>query len=237
MSPRGPTTHAENMTDSIRSLASFSLLAVGLAALPACSGFGSFNAVDGSGVPETTTIEPADFDQIDVSGVFEVTVTVKDGPPSVVVTVDDNFTDDLDIGVRGDELRVGFDSGSYDHDVQPTAIVTVASLTEVDLSGASMVIVNDLDGDRLHVDASGASSFTGSGTVTTVSLDASGASDIDLTELSVSSAEVDISGASRVDLGPAERVSGELSGASSLRAPSGASGSIETSGASDVDRY
>lgn len=224
------------MIDIARTRALYPVLALSVAVVPACSGFGPFNAVDGSGIPETTTIETADFDRIDVSGVFEVTLTIEEGPPSVVVTVDDNFVDDLDVRVRDDRLHIGFDSGSYDFDVQPTAVVTVASLNDIDVSGASSLTASDLTGEELKIDVSGASSFVGTGTVATVTIDASGASDVDLVGLSVSTAEIDASGASNIELGSADRVSGDLSGASSLKAPADASGTVETSGASSVDR-
>lgn len=224
------------MIDTKASRALFPLLALGVVALPACNGIGPFNAVDGSGVPETTTIETADFDKIDVTGVFEVTLTIQDGPPSVVVTVDDNLVDDLDVAVRDDRLRVGFESGSYDVDVQPTATVTVASLSDIDVSGASQLTVTELTGEELTIDVSGASDLVASGSIAKVSIDASGASDVDLLDLVITTADVDISGASNVELGHADRVNGELSGASNLTAPADASGSIETSGASNIER-
>ena len=214
------------------------VLAIGALFLSACDGINirSLDAEDGSGVPETTSFDFDDFSEIEVGGVFDVTVTVADGPPTVEVTVDDNFVDDLDVRVSGDRLRIGFDGGNYDPDVQPTAVVTVESLEEIEVSGASAMTVTDVDSERLSVEASGASEVVISGETTTLSVEASGASDADFSQLTTSTATVEASGASDVEIGAADRVDGDLSGASTLVAPAGAAGSIDTSGASNVKR-
>lgn len=230
------TVHARYMADFLRSRPVLPLLALTLVAVPACYGFGPINGVEGSGVPETTTIDTAEFDGIQVTGIFEVALTIKEGPPSVVVTVDDNLVDDLDLQVIGDRLRVGFERGSYEPNVRPTAVITVAGLNDIEVSGASLLTATGLTGGHLTIDVSGASNFVGTGHVTTISVGASGASHVNLSELTTSGAEVNASGASSIELGGADTVSGELSGASHLSAPAGAAGSIETTGASGIER-
>ena len=227
------------MTDLLRTRTVVPVLALGLLVLPACRGVDldlSLNEIEGSGVPETTTFDTADFDEIEVTSVFDVTLLIAEGDPSVEVTVDDNLIDDLDVEVDGDRLRIGFERGSYDLNVNPTAMVTVASIDGIEVNGASSLTADGIEGDELRIDVSGASHLTATGNVAVVTIDASGASDVDLSGLDVETATVDASGASDVELGSADRVDGELSGASNLTAPAEAVGSIGTSGASNVRR-
>lgn len=226
----------DHMADFFRSRPWIPLLAMTFVAVPACNGFGPFDGIEGSGIPETTTIDTGEFDEIQVTGIFEVAVTIKKGPPSVVVTVDDNLVDDLDLRVTGDHLRVGFERGSYQPQVTPTAVITVAGLNDIEVSGASQLTATGLTGERLTIKVSGVSNFIGSGNVAAISIDASGASHVDLSDFTASSADVDASGASSIEIGGADTLSGELSGASHLSAPAGASGSLETTGASGIER-
>jgi hypothetical protein len=50
----------------------------------ACNQIDLLATEDGSGIPETTTYEPADLDQIEVASAFEVTVLIEPEPPTVV---------------------------------------------------------------------------------------------------------------------------------------------------------
>ena len=218
----------------------------------ACNGI--IGSIDGSGVAETSSIDVEQFDEIDVNGAFDVEITVQDGPASVEVTVDDNLIDYLEVEVVGDQLNVGFEWGNYDFGVQPTAIISVPSLTALEVSGASEATVDgvaaetfdlevsgasnavvDIETSALSVEVSGASNVVLSGDGDTLTLDGSGASTIDLLDFSAELAEIDLSGASDADLGQIRQVDGELSGASNLSAAPDTDVSVRTSGAANVD--
>lgn len=212
-------------------------------------------SADGSGVPETVTYDFDAFDEVDISGVFSADITIAEGPPAVAITIDDNLVDRLEVRVDNGELKVDMTRGNVNHDVSPTVVITVPSLTELDLSGASSATVDGLDepelkldvsgaadaglfGDvtELDVDVSGASNVTFDGKIEQVTLDLSGAGSADFTDATVGVAKVDLSGASSTEFEVLDEVSGDLSGGSSLSIPSGADTSVETSGASQVDR-
>ena len=230
-------------------------------ALSACSGLDPFDGEEGSGIPDTaiyatssnvdldtfTDADPdgpaatdlvvldGDFDQIEVSSVFEVTILIEDGPTTVEVTVDDNLIDDLDVHVDDEELHIGFEDGSYDLAVTPTALVRVPSLAALDLSGAAHASAGPIDADNIRLELSGIAVAVLAGTTDSLVIDASGASRAELADLRVDSAEVNLSGIARVELDGASTIRGELSGAAELQAPDDAIDRIETSGIARIE--
>lgn len=228
------------------------LPAIALVAVTAC---GPVFAVEGSGVPETTTIAVDRFDDIDVTGTFDVEIAVAAGPSTVEVTVDDNLVEHLDVEVDGTTLSIGFERGDYDPRVSPRAIVSVPELSGLEVSGASSASVTGVDTDRFTLNISGASLAVVEGTMThlavaasgassaiiegavadDVELDASGASYVDLTGATADEVAVDLSGASSASVGPVATIGGVLSGASNLEASPESDVSVRTSGASHVD--
>ena len=227
-----------------------------LALLAATGCIDGINRIDGSGVALTTSYQVDGFDEIEIGGAFSAEVTVRDGEPGVEITVDDNLEDRVEVEVRGDRLHIGFDAGNYDFDVVPTAVITVASLEALGVSGASRATVDGLQASAFDLEASGASQAEVDGSVTAdlrlegsgastitfrgsaaeLILDLSGASSGDLEGLVADSADVDLSGASDAVLGDIPTVAGDLSGASNLTVAEDADVSVDVSGASDVDR-
>lgn len=243
------------MSHSRRTLTLLGLGGLTLAASACSVDFEIGQDVDGSGQAETVSFDFDSFDEIDLTSTFEAEITVVEGPPSVEVTVDDNLVERLDVTVDNNELKVGFKRGNIDAVVTPTVVVSMPSLTELDVSGASAARVDGVGGpklsvdvsgageadingmvEELQVDLSGASILTMTGGGDRVVADLSGASTLDLTELEATSAEIDFSGASDGLFGPLDSVSGDISGGSSLSVPDGADLSVETSGGSSVTR-
>lgn len=252
-------SHDTSSPDSRRR--SLLLLPVGVLALfgaTACNSsldisFG--DGLDGSGIAETTEYTFDEFDEVEVHSSFEATITVAPGPPTVSVTVDDNFVEHLDVELDGDRLEVGFERGGYDPEVTPTATITVPDLSYLSVDGAATVDVDGIDHAgvfnldvngaseafvdgafaTIEIEADGASSLSLTGSAGDIELEADGASFVDLTDLDAISVDVDLSGASSADLGTVDQVDGELSGASSLLADRDTDVSVATSGASSID--
>lgn len=233
-------------------------LAISALVLPACGA--SISVVigeeEGSGVAETTSFDVGEFTGVDIEDAFEVTIEVAEGSTSVEVTVDDNFTDDLEVKVDDGVLTVDLDINSWRAEVRPTVDISVPSLDlvhgsgaarievegdltddaiDVDASGASRIDLS-VETESLSVDASGASRITVGGTTDSVTIDASGASEVAFDDLTADSAQVDASGASNVTIGEVATVDGDLSGASNLTVPDAANVRVDTSGASNVKR-
>ena len=164
-----------NLTNSLRTGAALAGLAIAAAA---CTIDVDLGGEEGSGVAETVSYDFDDFDRVSISAAFRADITVVDGPASVEVTVDDNLVDDLEVELDGDRLEIGWDRGSRRPDVTPTATISLPSLVELDLSGASSAGVTGVDADDLELEASGASTIEVDGSAERVSVDGSGASTV-----------------------------------------------------------
>ncbi len=232
---------------------SLGILAAG--SLAACGAIDIAFDVDGSGDSQTETYAFDSFDKVNIGSTFESTITIQSGEPSVEITMDDNFFEHVDVDVSNGELRIRMDAGNYDHNVDPRVVITMPSLVELDLSGATETELSGLDEDEFDVEISGASSLTFEGSADKLTIDSSGssnieadgsakeirlnisgASDVDLDDVTADTADVDLSGASSAEFGEISSVTGELSGAASLEVPDGTNVSVSTSGASSVER-
>jgi hypothetical protein len=241
------------MIGSQNALALIGIGGLALFGAPACNLSFSFDE-EGSGVAETVTYDFESFDEVDVGGVFETSITVVDGPPTVEITVDDNLVDRLDVSVDGGELKIET-NGGMDFGVDPTVVITMPELTELDVEGAASVFVTgakttslavdlsgatdvdiELDVTSLDIDGSGASSITAKGTATELTMDLSGASSADLSGVAIETVSLDLSGSSDAIFGETAEVSGDLSGAATIEVPEETSVSVESSGGASVER-
>ena len=194
------------------------------------------NIERGSGTVVMRRIDVPSFSRLEVSDSFTVDVSVGD-VEEVTVRVDDNLIGLLDIGVSGDTLRIGVESGTDVLDATMEADVTVSSLDELRAAGASTVRLADpLAGDTLGVSISGSSRLTGaididegtidlsgssiadpSGTARGLDVSVSGASQFDAPALTVDDLTIDLSGASLANVDVTGTLSAGASGASTLR--------------------
>ncbi len=107
----------------------------------------------------------------------------------------------------------------------------------IELSGASDISGKLNVSGNLKVDLNGASDLTISGMADNMSVDANGASEVKAYEFAVSNCSIEASGASSVQVTVDKELSAELSGASSVRYKGTAViKEIKTSGASSIAR-
>ncbi|MEZ4501369.1 MAG: DUF2807 domain-containing protein [Dehalococcoidia bacterium] len=214
---------------------------------------GNSETIDGSGVLASETYDLTDFDTVEVSNAFAVSVTAAESY-EVVVTADDNLLESLEVEVRGSTLVIGLAPDVRANDATLGASVAMPALVGVTASGASRVSFTGFGVvDRFDVEISGASRVDGAidagllvaelsgatrvqlaGTATEARLEASGASSFELADLEIQTAEVHLSGASNADLVVLEELGPvELSGASELVFGGGATlRDVESSGGS-----
>ncbi len=190
--------------------------------------------VEATGDLVTTTYEFDDFDSIDLSSTFDAIITVGD-TPYVEVIANESLVEYLDVRVSDGELRLGLRRGRSINRGTLEATIHLPELVAVEVSGASSAKVTGAFGPNQSYNASGASELFAEGTGTSVSIEASGASDITLELTDVVDVDVDVSGASSVEVFSAERASGDLSGASDLTVPSDTDVDVDTSGSSDIN--
>jgi len=194
--------------------------------------FGSGEEGSGDLVIEHRAV--ADFTAIHISGALRTEVSL--GPVDIEVEFDDNLLEKLSTTVSGGELTVS----CRDCDQSSNAIirVTTPDIDRIEVSGASRVTAEDVTGERLVIEVSGASRLEIDGSVRVLEIGGSGASRIDGERLAAERLEINLSGASRVDVEVTDRAEGNLSGASRLALTGDENPvvAIDVSGGSAVDR-
>jgi hypothetical protein len=215
------------------------------------------DAIDGSGDFVTQSFELSGFEAVALGHAFEAEI-VRGAEFEVTVTIDDNLLDRLVVERRGDGLTVGLESGSNVRNARMQVRVVLPVLRRLEVSGASRAeFVGFEEMQAFDIDASGATRVTGrlsaedlgvrlsgasraelSGSASRATLEASGASSFEIADLTVREASVDLSGASRMTIRVLDAVSGEVSGASSLRLVDGegVSVDVDVSEGSSVER-
>ena len=196
-----------------------------------------------SGERASRTFDHANFDSIEVSGEWQVTIERGDAW-RVAVDAPAEIVDDLGVEQDGDRLELKIDGGSWfggfgRSNDGPAVTITMPALESIVLSGASQVSFAGFEGDRLSIASSGASEVRATASrFDVLSLQISGAGNTDLGGISVTNADVSVSGAANVTLNMAGgRLTGDMSGAGNL-AYRGAvtEQSIDTSGFVNVHR-
>lgn len=228
------------------------LAMVAVMLLPAC---GVAGFVRGSGTVVQTSPEVETVDSLVIGSAFQVTLSLGE-EPSLVVRTDDNLVDRIDLSMQGGELSLSLDGTATDATLEADLTVPADALSSVELGGASSLTATDpitspalrliltgasrafvvVNGERLEVQAEGASVVNASGSAQSLTADAMGASSLQLGELAVAEADVRSAGASRVDVAVSEQLRASASGASTVRY-TGAPNVVErdVSGASTVE--
>ncbi len=173
--------------------------------------------VTGSGNLDTREFNFSDFSRVEVGSAFEVKVVQSDSY-SVSVTADDNLLDYVLVSKQGTTLKIYLKTAHY------IATTTRAEITMPQLRGLEL---------------SGATRGTVSGFSSTenVDIEVSGASSLDMVDMSTGDIDFRISGASRVtgDI-TARDADFEVSGASTVQLEGSAADTvIEASGASRAE--
>ncbi|MDQ3905604.1 MAG: DUF2807 domain-containing protein [Actinomycetota bacterium] len=181
---------------------------------------------------------------IDLSGVTSVVAAANfvvrlrtGGPAQAVVRMDDNLIDRVDATVTGGVLRLGIKPGTSVRNATLSADVAVDQLDRVATSGASRVaLTHTVRSPTLHLVVSGTSSVAGpvqvgqvqadvsgaghlgvAGEVQDLHLEAAGASQLPLVDLTVHRLDAVLSGASHAIVTVNDTLAVEATGASVLR--------------------
>jgi len=134
--------------------------------------------VKGSGNLETQNFNFSDFTRVDIGSAFEVNIVQSDSY-DVSITTDDNLFKYIQVSKVGETLKIGLKMAQY-IDINTRAEISMPQLRGLELSGATYGTV--------------------SGFSSTESLDVelSGASSLDLAEMSAGDVKFNIFGASKV---------------------------------------
>jgi hypothetical protein len=227
------------------------LLALVAVPLVGCSEFGGPSVV-GTGPDKKDPRTVGDFKKIQISNAIQATITV-DGKNSVEIDAKESLLPLVTTKVEGDELVIET-TKPIDSSTPVKAIIHVASLEALKVSGASGAEVSGVEADKFTLHASGASHVTLDGAIKSLSAEASGASELELTgkadvasveasgastlklaKLTIGALAAEASGASTVAAGKLESLDANASGASNIQYESAAKViRSESSGASSI---
>ena len=171
-------------------------------------------SVKGSGHMGSSVRDLKDFNAVDVGGIFEVEITSQKDF-DVEVEADDNLLPFISTEVVNGTLKIETEKRlKTDNPIRIR--ISAPNINDLDISGVASVKLINVDGQKLNVNASGASKLTANGTASKLNVDVSGAAKVYASELTVGNATVDASGASQVEVNVTETLNAEASGASNV---------------------
>jgi hypothetical protein len=196
------------------------LLIILAAALATAGLVGCLGAVTGSGKLVTEEMDFSGFTRVEAGYAFEVEIS-RSSSYSVSITADDNIFDYIEVSISDETLKIRLKPGRSYLSATKKASITMPELRRLQLSGASTGTVSgfkssgfDFQGD-FRIELSGASSLQMVDiSAADARFDISGASRVS-GNITTTDAQFDISGASRVELeGSADDIIVNVSGAS-----------------------
>lgn len=173
-----------------------------------------FGGTKGSGkrIVEKRTI--GSFTSITTEGAYDIEVTLQK-EPSLEIEGDDNIVPLIATAISNNVLHVSSRQG-YSVDDPIRIKLSVPNLEGLSVSGAGKIDIKGMNNDNFEIDSKGAPTIMVSGTTKTITIDSSGAGQIDTQNLRASRATVEVSGAAKIELDVAEQLDVTVSGPSSV---------------------
>lgn len=188
-------------------------------------------SLSGNGIVQRDKRAVEVFDEVDVSGQFNVFIR-QGADPGLTIETDENFLPFIKSEVNGDRLKIWSEKHFTAYD-KLDVYITTREIKEIDLSGAVVLTGSKtLRSKRLEVDASGAAEvsleiqceefeFDGSGACSITlkgiceeaSYDLSGAGEIEAFELETRSTRIEMSGAASANVYVTDKLNVQVSGA------------------------
>lgn len=179
-------------------------------------GFASLalNHVKGSGkvVEETRNLAP--FSKIESQGSTDVVVTIG-SPSRVVVKADDNILPLITTSVTGDSLLIG-SRGNYSTGANIQVLVTVPSLTSLELAGSGTLAVSGLQEQTFRVGLSGSGDITAAGTASEVNVSIAGSGDVHLFGLIAQNGQVSVTGSGDIEVHAVQSLNASVMGSGDI---------------------
>ncbi len=192
-------------------------------------------AVKGNGNVTTVSYNVTDFRQLDLSGMYSVTLA-KGDTPSLVVETDENLQKLILNKVEDNVLKVYSEKEVFYRPTRMHIYITYKTLESLNTLGACEVKALDtimgqdfflnLNGastidlslkvNRMNTDVSGASSLNLSGSVNEHTISLSGAGDLSAENLATEVTRIKLSGAGSATVNALELLDAELSGIGSI---------------------
>ena len=179
------------------------------------------NVLEGSGTIVDKEHEVQPFEILHAGTILRLNIHAGE-KPSVVVHADDNLIDHIQVTQEGKRLTVMLEKDLRVRRASITVDVTTPTLNELFVEGAAQVELKDLQTKSLAIRLAGAAKLSGQVDAEKLEIDASGAARIELEtpdDRTAESVTINAKGATSVDLErfQAKRVSIAMSGAGHCR--------------------
>ncbi len=180
------------------------------------------DGIRGSGNLVSEERSVSDFDQVDFSGIGEMTI-IQGDKESLTIEADDNIIDHIETGVSGRTLNIGFERNfnitgmvniNYTLVVKDLSRLQLsgfgnididqfkAGALDIDLSGSGNLTIAELQADRLNIDTTGFGNIE-MGQLDTAALDVAmgGSGSLKLEQLTADSMKVSLTGFGNIEVG------------------------------------
>lgn len=158
----------------------------------------------------------SDFEGIEVNGALNL--KIRQGKShSVQVFGDEKAVEMLDIDENGDRLEINMKKGNYNFTQDITLEITLPTLENITLNGASNAEIFEFDIANLEIELNGVSKLSIKGKAEELKANLSGASQLNAFDFRTQNAEIELSGASQAKVFIKEQLKADVSGASKLR--------------------
>lgn len=176
---------------------------------------GSAKVVRGNGVVVTEERVLEDFRSIEVPGAIQVNIS-QGSEPSLTITGEENLLAIIETSCEDGRLVIR-STESYSSNLPIVIKAKCSKLVRYHGHGASQGTIAEVDSETLDVELSGASSLMiESGNVDSLKGSVSGASNLNAEKVATSKADVDASGASKIIVRVSDELTAHASGASNV---------------------
>jgi hypothetical protein len=170
--------------------------------------------VTGSGNSASERRDVAGFNEVEVSGAFQVEIVAgKDF--SVELQADDNILPLIQTKVDGGTLQIELVQ-SVRSKSEMNVRISAPNIERVQSSGAAKINASGIKNEQFSIDTSGASKIVLNGETAKLDIDVSGASNIDAEQLVSGTVNIDSSGASKIAVNAKDEIRTQASGASRI---------------------
>ena len=173
-----------------------------------------FWGVRGNGRVRDESRNVSEFRKIEAGGAF--TINVKVGPQtSIKISAEENLLGYIRTRIKGNTLVI-----DTKKNISPRKEIridiTTPSLTDLDVSGANNVEVEDISSRDFNVELSGAGNVYLKGEVDLLHIELSGAGSIDSKNLKAGEVRISVSGAASADVYASKYLDASVSGVGSI---------------------
>lgn len=170
--------------------------------------------IEGNGIIKSEKREVSDFNSLDIRGSYEVEITSQQ-TTSLEVSGDSNILPLVTTEVRNGTLFI-FSNNNFSTKNILKLKISASNIENFSSSGASRIVIANLNNERLDVNANGAGSTEIGGKTKDLYINASGAVNLNAKNLYSDNVNIDLSGASNVAVYAAEELNAKLSGVGNI---------------------